>query len=56
MGLDGEVGAEIVRGVRRWVDERVVPTASELERAGAFRVYEDPAGMLDHLDEVGGRT
>ena len=33
---DGEVGAEIVRGVRRWVDERVVPTASELERAGAF--------------------
>ncbi len=28
----------------------------ELERAGAFRVYEDPAGMLDHLDEVGGRS
>ncbi|MEF2070548.1 HAD family hydrolase [Consotaella aegiceratis] len=27
----------------------------ELERAGAFRVYEDPADMLDHLDEVGGR-
>lgn len=28
----------------------------ELERSGAFRVYEDPADMLDHLDEVGGRT
>ena len=28
--------------------------AEELERAGAFRVYEDPADMLKHLDEVGG--
>ncbi len=27
----------------------------ELERAGAVRVYEDPADMLTHLDEVGGR-
>lgn len=27
----------------------------ELERAGAYRVYEDPADMLEHLDEVGGR-
>jgi HAD superfamily hydrolase (TIGR01509 family) len=27
----------------------------ELERAGAFRVYEDPADLLQHLDEVGGR-
>ncbi|MDT5145030.1 MAG: hypothetical protein QOI79_4397 [Mycobacterium sp.] len=27
----------------------------ELERAGAYRVYEDPADMLCHLDEVGGR-
>ncbi|PWC80170.1 HAD family hydrolase [Azospirillum sp. TSH100] len=27
----------------------------ELERSGALRVYEDPADMLDHLDEVGGR-
>ncbi|HJS87697.1 MAG TPA: HAD family hydrolase [Acetobacteraceae bacterium] len=27
----------------------------ELERAGAARVYEDPADMLTHLDEVGGR-
>jgi HAD superfamily hydrolase (TIGR01509 family) len=28
----------------------------ELERAGAYRVYEDPADMLAHLDEVGVRT
>ena len=27
----------------------------ELERAGAARVYEDPADLLAHLDEVGGR-
>lgn len=27
----------------------------ELQRAGAYRVYEDPADMLEHLDEVGGR-
>jgi HAD superfamily hydrolase (TIGR01549 family) len=27
----------------------------ELERAGAYRVYEDPADMLAHLDEVGVR-
>jgi HAD superfamily hydrolase (TIGR01509 family) len=27
----------------------------ELERAGAYRVYEDPADLLDRLDEVGGR-
>jgi HAD superfamily hydrolase (TIGR01509 family) len=28
----------------------------ELERAGAYRVYEDPADLLRHIDEVGGRT
>jgi HAD superfamily hydrolase (TIGR01509 family) len=28
----------------------------ELERAGACRVYEDPADLLKHLDEVGGRA
>jgi HAD superfamily hydrolase (TIGR01509 family) len=27
----------------------------ELERAGAYRVYEDPSDLLNHLDEVGGR-
>jgi HAD superfamily hydrolase (TIGR01549 family) len=27
----------------------------ELDRAGAFRVYEDPADLLRHLDEVGVR-
>jgi HAD superfamily hydrolase (TIGR01509 family) len=29
--------------------------SEELERAGAYRVYEDPLDMLAHLDEVGGR-
>jgi HAD superfamily hydrolase (TIGR01549 family) len=28
----------------------------ELERAGAYRVYEDPADLLLHLDEVGVRS
>ena len=28
----------------------------ELERAGAFRVYEDPANLLIHLDELGIRV
>jgi HAD superfamily hydrolase (TIGR01549 family) len=27
----------------------------ELERAGAYRVFEDPADLLAHIDEVGGR-
>ena len=27
----------------------------ELERAGAYRVYNDPADLLLHLDEVGVR-
>ncbi len=28
----------------------------ELERAGAIRVYEDPADLLEHIDEIGGRA
>jgi HAD superfamily hydrolase (TIGR01509 family) len=28
----------------------------ELERAGACRVYDDPADLLRHIDEVGGRS
>jgi HAD superfamily hydrolase (TIGR01509 family) len=28
----------------------------ELERSGAIRVYEDPADLLRHIDEVGGRV
>jgi len=27
----------------------------ELERAGAYRVFDDPADMLAHIDELGGR-
>ncbi len=30
-------------------------STGELERAGAYRVYEDPADLLRHIDEVGGR-
>jgi len=29
--------------------------ASELKEATAFRVYDDPADMLSHIDELGGR-
>ena len=29
--------------------------SDELERAGAYRVFADPADMLAHLDELGGR-
>ena len=28
----------------------------ELERAGAYRIYQDPADLLAHLDEVGVRS
>jgi HAD superfamily hydrolase (TIGR01549 family) len=28
----------------------------ELERAGAYRVYDDPADLLHHLDEIGVRS
>jgi hypothetical protein len=28
----------------------------ELTRAGAYRVYQDPADVLAHLDEVGVRS
>jgi HAD superfamily hydrolase (TIGR01549 family) len=28
----------------------------ELERSGAIRVYEDPADLLSHIDEIGGRA
>ena len=28
----------------------------ELAAAGAYRIYDDPAGLLAHLDEVGVRT
>jgi len=27
----------------------------ELERASAYRVFDDPADMLEHIDEIGGR-
>lgn len=30
-------------------------SADELERAGAYRVFDDPADLLQHIDELGGR-
>ena len=33
---DGDVGIDIVRNVRRWVDDQVIPVANELEHAGDF--------------------
>jgi HAD superfamily hydrolase (TIGR01509 family) len=27
----------------------------ELQRSGAYRVFDDPADMLNHIDEIGGR-
>ena len=29
--------------------------SDELRQAGAIRVFEDPADLLEHIDEVGGR-
>ena len=29
--------------------------SEELRQGGAIRVYEDPADLLNHIDEVGGR-
>ena len=29
---------------------------NELERSSAYRAYEDPADLLKHIDEVGGRA
>ena len=33
---DGQTGVEITRNVRRWVDEQVIPYATELEHAGVI--------------------
>ena len=43
-----DVADEIVATVARWVDERVVPRASQLEHADAF-----PEEMLDQMCEFG---
>ena len=45
---DGETGVDIVRNVRRWVDERVIPEADALEHAGEF-----PAGIHRDMCEMG---
>ena len=67
--LGVEIGASVVVGDSVW-DLLAARRASalsigllsggygqdELEKAGAYRVYQDPADMLRHLDEVGVRT
>ena len=45
---DGEVGRDIVRNVRRWVDDRVIPAADELEHADAF-----PTDLRQDMAEMG---
>ncbi len=45
---DGEVGVEIVRAVRRWVDDKVVPSADALEHADEF-----PAALYQDMQELG---
>ena len=44
---DGEVGVEIVRNVRRWVDDQVIPQANELEHSGQFptQLHQDMVDM-----------
>src|SRR5579875_2008290 len=42
-----------------WSDRRFLPGGSgpdDLEQAGAYRVYQDPADWLRHRDEVGVRA
>ena len=45
---DGETGVDIVRNVRRWVDEQVIPFADALEHAGEF-----PTAMHRDMCEMG---
>ena len=45
---DGEAGVEIVRNVRRWVDEQVIPQADALEHAGEF-----PTAIHHDMCEMG---
>ena len=44
---DGEVGVEIVRNVRRWVDDQVIPQANEMEQSGQFptQLHQDMVDM-----------
>jgi HAD superfamily hydrolase (TIGR01509 family) len=66
--LDVQIGASVVVGDSVWdllAAQRARALSvgllsggygeDELARAGAYRVYEDPADMLRHLDEVGVR-
>lgn len=67
--LNVDIGSSVVVGDSVWdilaaIRARALPIGllsggygqEELERAGAYRVYQDPADLLNHLDEVGVRT
>ncbi len=45
---DGAVGIDIVRNVRRWVDDKVIPSANALEHSGEF-----PAELHRDMVEMG---
>ena len=53
--LAGRTAAE-VRAESGAVADKVTYPSDELERAGAYRVYQDPADLLEHIDEVGVRV
>jgi HAD superfamily hydrolase (TIGR01509 family) len=67
--LDADIGSAVIVGDSIW-DMLAARRAralgvgvlsggygeDELVRSGAMRVYEDPADLLRHIDEVGGRT
>ena len=46
---------QLLDAERRGAVEIEVDPGEELERAGAYRVYDDPADLLKHIDEVGVR-
>ena len=45
---DGDVGIDIVRNVRRWVDDQVIPVANDLEHAGQF-----PTALHHDMTQMG---
>ena len=45
----------MMRAVASRVFSMRIPFLRELQDAGAIRVYEDPADVLRHIDEIGGR-
>ena len=50
---DGWIKPSLIESAAQAVEEF---GEDELERAGAYRVYQDPLDLLNHLDEVGVRV